>query len=121
MQVSLGFQYVQDSAAFHGTFHDTACAYGIADGVYISIGISECFLDLRQNRVVGAHSKAVESVIEFKILNGSVWKFYCECILFYFLKSSVDIFFYAVFVVCFAHGAFGDRVCKHTDLRQHIQ
>ena len=84
------------------------------------MGIGECFLDFRQNRVVGAHSKAVESVIELKILDGSVWKFYGECIFFYFLKSSVDILFYAVFVVGLTHGAFGDRVCKHTDLRQHI-
>ena len=29
MQVSLGLQYIQDRAAFHGTFHDAACAdYG---------------------------------------------------------------------------------------------
>ena len=84
------------------------------------MGIGECFLKLRKNRVVGAHSKAVESVIELKILDGSVWKFYGECIFFYFLKSSVDILFYAVFVVGLTHGAFGDRVCKHTDLRQHI-
>ena len=84
------------------------------------MGIGECFLKLRQNRVVGAHSKAVESVIEGEILDGSVRKFYGECVFFYFLKSSVDILFYTVFVVCLTHGAFGDRVCKHTDLRQHI-
>ena len=84
------------------------------------MGIGECFLKLRQNRVVGAHSKAVESIIEGEILDGSVWKLYSECVFFYFLKSSVDIFFYTVFVVCLTHGAFGDRVCKHTDLRQHI-
>ena len=84
------------------------------------MGIGECFLNFRQNRVVGAHSKAVESVIELKILDGSVRKLYSECIFFYFLKSSVDILFYAVFVVGLTHGAFGDRVCKHTDLRQHI-
>ena len=53
-------------------------------------------------------------------MNSSVWKFYGECVFFYFLKSSVDIFFYTVFVVGLTHGAFGDRVCKHTDLRQHI-
>ena len=84
------------------------------------MGISECFLKLRQNRVIGAHSKTVESVIEGEILDGSVRKLYGECIFFYFLKSSVDILFYAVFVVGLTHGAFGDRVCKHTDLRQHI-
>ena len=84
------------------------------------MGIGECFLKLRQNRVIGAHSKTVESVIEGEILDGSVRKLYSECVFFYFLKSSVDIFFYTVFVVCLTHGAFGDRVCKHTDLRQHI-
>ena len=84
------------------------------------MSISECFLKLRQNRVVGAHSKAVESIIEGEILDGSVRKLYSECVFFYFLKSGVDIFFYTVFVVCLTHGAFGDRVCKHTDLRQHI-
>ena len=120
MQVALGLQYIQDRAAFHGTFHDAACADGIADGINISMGISECFLKLRQNRVIGAHSKTVESVIEGEILDGSVRKLYSECVFFYFLKSSVDIFFYTVFVVCLTHGAFGDRVCKHTDLRQHI-
>lgn len=35
----------------------------------------------------------------------------------YFLKSSVDIFFTPLVV---SRMAFGDRVCKHTDLRQHI-
>ena len=91
MQVALGLQYIQDRTAFHGTFHDTACAYGIADGVNISMGIGECFLKLRQNRVIGAHSKTVESVIEGEILDGSVRKLYSECVFFYFLKSIYEL------------------------------
>ena len=61
MQVALGLQYIQDRAAFHGTFHDAACADGIADGINISMGISECFLKLRQNRAVvfGAENHAI--------------------------------------------------------------
>ncbi len=49
MQVALGLQYIQDRAAFHGTFHDAACADGIADGINISMGISECFLKLAES------------------------------------------------------------------------
>ena len=86
MQKALRFQYVQHGTAFHGTFHDTASTHRITDGVYISICILECLFDLRQYRVVGAHSKTVESEVEFQILDLSIRKFYCECVFLNFLK-----------------------------------
>ena len=121
IQKSPRIEYIQYRTAIHRSLHDTTGTHRISDRVYKRIRILR--MPLPSCGRIGLFERIPRQLkprSNFRSRISPSGSFTVNTSFFDFLQRGVHIFLHTVLVMRLAHGALRNRVCKHTDLRKHI-